>query len=140
MTLEANKELVRRYIEEVLNGGDLGLIDDLFAPPLNEQVRQVATFYRSAFPDMHETIHDLVAEGDTVMARWTFRGTQLGQWHDIPPTGRAIEMLGFSIYWVRDGRIVDDQALLDLDGALEQLGATVVLPGVPSSPAADRDE
>jgi len=137
MIPEMNKALVRRYIEQVLNGGELDLIDELFASPLNEQVRKVATIYRSAFPDMHETIHDLVAEGDTVMARWTFRGTQLGQWHDIPPTGKTIEMLGFSIYWVRDGQIVDDQALLDLDGGLEQLGATVILPGVPS---ADRGE
>jgi predicted ester cyclase len=137
MTLDANKQLVRRYIEEVLNRGDLEAIDALFAPPLNDQVRRIAIFLRSAFPDMHETLHDLVAEDDKVMARWTFRGTHLGQWHEFPPTGKAVEMVGFSIYIVRDGRIVNDQAVMDMVAGLEAIGVTFVLPGASSLPVQD---
>jgi hypothetical protein len=137
MALETNKQLVRRYIEEVLNGGDLAVVDELFAPPLNDQVRSVAGFLRSAFPDMHETLHDLVAEEDKVMARWTFRGTHLGRWHEFSPTGKAVEMIGFSIYVIDGGRIVADQAVMDMVDGLEQIGVTFVLPGASSLPAGD---
>ena len=128
MILETNKSIVRRYIDEVLNQGRQELITTLFAPHVHEQVHKVFNEVRGAFPDMHETLEDLVAEGNRVMARWTFRGTQSGPFLDIPPTGKQIEITGFSIYYIENGVIVEDYAVLDWLDALEQLGATILPP------------
>jgi predicted ester cyclase len=128
---ETNKARVRQYIEQVLNQGHLELIGTLFAPELHADVTRIATEIRTAFPDMHETIHTLIAEHDTVAARWTFQGTQQGAFLDIPPTGRTITFRGLSMYYVQDGKIVDDIAVLDLLDAAEQLGATLTPPAPP---------
>jgi predicted ester cyclase len=131
MILDSNKSIVQRYINEVLNQGRQELITALFAPHMHEQVQRIFNEVRGAFPDMHETLEDLVAEGNRVMARWTFRGTQRGHFLDIPPTGKHIEITGFSIYYLENGVIVKDYAVLDWLDALEQLGATILPP--PSS-------
>ena len=131
MILDTNKSIVQRYINEVLNQGRQELIITLFAPHMHEQVQRIFNDVREAFPDMHETLEDLVAEGNKVMARWTFRGTQGGLFLDIPPTGKHIEITGFSIYYLENGVIVNDYAVLDWLDALEQLGATILPP--PSS-------
>lgn len=128
MKEEKNKAVVRRYIEEVLNAGKFELIDTFFGDTLRPQVKKIARELHTTFPDMHETIHDLIAEGDTVMAYWTFRGTQQGEFLDIAGTGKAVEFPGFSIYYLKDGIIEDDFALLDLYSALQQLGAQMVPP------------
>lgn len=128
MNEEKNKAVVRRYIEEVLNEGKFELIDTFFGDKLRPQVKKIARELHTTFPDMHETIHDLIAEGDTVMAYWTFRGTQQGQFLNVPPTGKPVEFTGFSIYYLKDGIIEDDLALLDLYSALQQLGARVLPP------------
>lgn len=123
-----NKAIVRRYIEEVLNGGHFELIDELFAARLQPQVKEIARNLHRAFPDMHETIHDMIAEDHIVSARWTFRGTQNGQFMMVPPTGKVVEFDGLSIYYIEDGKIADDLAVLDLVTALQQLGARILPP------------
>lgn len=75
---EANKAVVRRYIEDVVNGNKLALIDELFAPERREQVHAFLSSGDTAFADGHEAIIDIVAEGNTVMVRWNFCGTHLG--------------------------------------------------------------
>jgi predicted ester cyclase len=125
---DVNKDSVRQYIETVLNQGCVERVDDLFAPALHEQVKRIATDLHTAFPDMHETIETLIAEDDTVAARWVFRGTHSGQFLGIPPTGRPVEFLGLSMYYLREGKIIDDIAVLDLLDAAEQLGATLTPP------------
>ncbi|MGH2520960.1 MAG: ester cyclase [Anaerolineales bacterium] len=127
-TEEANKAVVRRYIEEVINQGKVDLIDTLFAPPMREQVKGFATRGDDAFPDGHEEIRDIVAEGNTVMVRWNFRGTHQGLFLGVPATGKSVEMIGFAVYYLEDGQIVDDLMIMDLYGATQQLGARVVLP------------
>ena len=125
---EANKAVVRRYIEEVLNGGRIELIDELFAPDMREQVRGIAVNIRANFPDMHERIETLICEGDTVAAFWILTGTQRGEFFGIPPTGRGIDISGLSMYYLRDGVIVDDVAVIDWLEAVHQLGAKVQPP------------
>jgi predicted ester cyclase len=125
---EVNKGVVRRYIEEVLNGGRIELIDELFAPDMRAQVRSIATDLRTNFPDMHERIETLICEGDTVAAFWILTGTQRGEFFGIPPTGRGIDIAGMSTYYLRDGVIVDDVAVIDWLEAVHQLGATVKPP------------
>src|SRR5262245_6001130 len=96
---ETNKAVVRRYIEEVINGKRLELIDELFAPEMRERVRGFLSAEGDPFPDAHEEIRDIVAEGDTVMARWNFKGTHQGTFFDIQATGKSIEMIGFAVYY-----------------------------------------
>ena len=131
MSPEENKAIVRRYIDGVLNGGQLDLVDNLFAPAMHEQVKRLAANLRISFPDMEERIETLIAEGDTVSAFWIFTGTHRGDFLGIPPTGRTINIAGMSIYYLQDGVIMDDHAVLDLLGAARQLGATLRLHRLP---------
>lgn len=121
-----NKEIVKKYIEEVLNRGKFELIKELFGANLHEQVDKIARGLHSSFPDMHETVHDLIAEGNIVMARWTFSGTQEGEFLNTAPTNKKIEITGFSVYYFDNGKIIDDLALLDLLGALKQMGVDTI--------------
>lgn len=125
MTLEEhNKAVIRRYIDEVINQKRLDVIDELFAPEMRDQVRGFLTSGGDPFPDAHEEIKDIVAEGNTVMVRWNFTGTHRGMYLDIPATGRSIEMIGFAVYYLENGQIVDDLMLMSNYGALKQMGVT----------------
>jgi steroid delta-isomerase-like uncharacterized protein len=133
-TQEANKAVVRRYIEEVINGGNLDLIDAFFAPHLRGKVRQFLSDGDDPFPDGREELQDLVAEGDTVIARWTFRGTHRGLFLGIPATGKVIEIIGFAVYYFKDGQIHDDLMVMEWLDALEQMGARIVPPDGAETP------
>lgn len=131
MSIEANKAVVRRYIDEVINGGDLSLIDTFFAPAMREKVRAFLTSGENVFPDGREEIQDIVAEGDKVIARWIFRGTQQKTFFGIPPTGKKIEITGYGTYYFENGLINWDTIVFDWLDALEQLGATISPASVP---------
>jgi predicted ester cyclase len=125
MTLEeTNKAVVRRYIEEVINENKVEVIDELFVPDMREQVRSYLSRGDDPFPDGHEEIKDIVAEGDTVMVRWNFKGTHTGTYLEIPATGKSIEMIGFAVYYLENEQIVDDLMLMSNCGALKQMGVT----------------
>jgi steroid delta-isomerase-like uncharacterized protein len=128
MTTEANKALVRRYIEEVINQGKLDLIDTLFAPQMREKVKGFLTAGDDPFPDGRAEIQHLVAEGNTAVAHWILRGTHRAPFLGIPATGKAIEAHGFSIYFFEDGQIVDDLMVFDNYDVLEQLWARIMPP------------
>ena len=137
MSLEANKALVRRQFEELLNKKNLSVIDEDMAPdfvdhaaqmgggdPTREGFKTQVRLFRSAFPDGHSRIEDLIAEGDRVVARWTDGGTQRGEWMGIPPTGKRVTMSGIDIYRIDQGRIAEFWCSEDELGLLRQLGAT----------------
>jgi predicted ester cyclase len=125
MTLESNKAVVRRYIEEVINRGNLALIDSIFAPELAERVKSfLAGGENEPFPDGQEEIRDIIAEGNTVMVRWIYRATHLGEFMGIPPTRKRIEITGYGTYYLENDRIVWDTMSMDWDDAMEQLGVT----------------
>jgi steroid delta-isomerase-like uncharacterized protein len=128
MSTETNKAVVRRYIEEVINQGKADLIDTLFAPAMRERVRDFMSGGDDPFPDGHEEIRDIVAEGNTVMVRWIFRGTHQGAIFGIPATGKRIEITGYGVYYLENGQIVGDTMSMDWYDALEQLGATIAPP------------
>ncbi len=131
---EMNKEVVRRYTEEVWSQGKLDLIDEIigdgyvFHDPLTpgvegrEAIKQLIAAYRVAYPDLHFTIEDLIAEGDWVVSRWTSSGTQLGELMGIPPTGIWGQSMGITLFRVVDGKIVEEWARWDSLGLLQQLG------------------
>jgi steroid delta-isomerase-like uncharacterized protein len=135
LSTEANKTVVRRYIEETINGGDLSLIDTFFAPARREAVRAFLTGGGDAFPDGREEIQDLVAEGDKVMARWIIRGTHQAPFLGIPATGKPIEITGYGTYYFENGQITWDTIVFDWLEAVEQLGATITPPEpLPAAP------
>jgi predicted ester cyclase len=120
---ERNKAVVRRLVEEVLNGGRMEVIDALYAPELAEEARAWIAPFRVSFPDVQMEVVDLIAEGDTVVGRFTCSGTHLREWLGHAPTGRRFEAIDeISIYRFRDGRIVKSWGLEDNLGRLEQLG------------------
>ena len=120
---EEHKAVVRRLVEEVLNGGRLELIDELYAPGLAPAARRWIAPFRASFPDVHMEIVDLVAEGDKVVGRFTCSATHLGEWLGHAPTGRRFERVDeVSIYRFRDGRITQVWSLEDSLDRLRQLG------------------
>ncbi len=134
MSTEENKTRVRRLYEVVFNQKNLAAIDDFVAPTVIdhslppgvpegiEGVRQAIGMFVSAFPDMHITVEDLIAEGDKVVARWSLHGTHQGASLGMPPTGKQFTMPGVSIVRLEGGKSVEQWVLHDQLGMLQQLG------------------
>ena len=120
---EANKTVVRRLVSEVLNGGHLEVIDELYTPELAPAARRWIMPFRASFPDVHMEIVELIAEGDKVVGRFTCSATHLGAWLGQAPTGRRFERVDeVSIFRFRDGKIVHTWSLEDTRSRLQQLG------------------
>jgi predicted ester cyclase len=118
-----NKAVIRRLITEVLNGGRLEVVDELYAPELAPAARRWITPFRVSFPDVHMEIVDLIAEGDKVVGRFTCSATHLGQWLGHAPTGRRFERVDeVAIFRLRGGRITEAWSLEDSLSRLQQLG------------------
>ena len=88
-----------------------------------ESFKAFALTLRSAFPNWHSTVEEMIAEGDQVAERWTGRGTHQGEFQGIPPTGRQVAVPGFVLYRVSSGKITEFHGLFDGLGMLHQLGA-----------------
>jgi ketosteroid isomerase-like protein len=120
---QQNKDVVRRLVDEILNGGRLDVIDELYAPSLAPEAREWIAPFQTSFPDMRMEIVDLIAAEDQVVGRFTCSGTHLGEWLGHAPTGRRFEAIDeVSIFRFREGRIVDVWSLEDNLTRLEQLG------------------
>jgi predicted ester cyclase len=135
------KELARAYFEAG-DRDDLSAWDAIcdpamtlypgFAEPIHglAGIKQFTAGFHAAFNPFHLTIHDLIAEGDTVAARWTTGGTHSGPLPSpggmVPPTGKRMEMSGMSLVRVANGKIVEERVQADIMGAMQQLG---LMPG-----------
>jgi predicted ester cyclase len=120
---ERNKATVQRLIAEVLNGGRLDVIDELYAAELAAGARRWIAPFRASFPDVHMEVVDLIGEGDKVVGRFRCSATHLGEWLGHAPTGRRFERVDeVSIFRFRDGRIVHAWSLEDSLSRLRQLG------------------
>ena len=126
MDAEQGKEVVRRYLEEAWNQGNVDVLDELFAPELAGQKRALVGAFRTGFPDWHCVIDDFVVEGDKVVNRWTATATHTGNFFGIPATGKPVVVEGITIQQVADGRIVADWSQTDQLVLMQQLG---VAPG-----------
>ena len=133
MSAEENKALVRRFVEEFWNEGNIATADELAAVdagihlPTGEVVglgglKSFAGAWRGSFPDWHSTVEELVAEGDRVAERWTGRGTHLGELQGTPPTGKRVEAPGSVFYRIVGGKIVEFRRQLDVMSLMQQLG------------------
>jgi predicted ester cyclase len=123
--IERNKALVRRIYEELWNQGKLAVADEIFArsPSVKDYVSQ----FLSAFPDLEHTVQEMVAEGDTVVAAFSAKGTHTRPWHGIAPTHKQISYSGITIAHIEGAKIVEHRTTWDTLTVLEQLG---VVPAV----------
>jgi steroid delta-isomerase-like uncharacterized protein len=136
MSAEENKAVVRREMEELFNHtGNLDAVEEIIAPdyvsyePSSgetrgiEGARQFAATFREAFPDLENTIEDMVAEGDKVVVRFRARGTHEGETEAFgPPTGKRIDITGITIKRVSEGKIAEAWTNFDALGMMQQLG------------------
>jgi predicted ester cyclase len=122
-TARANKALVRRLIEDVMTGGRLDVLDELYTPGMARAARRWIEPFRRSFPDVKMEIVQLVAEGDAVVGRFRCSGTHLGAWRGQPATGRRFECVDEVYFFeLRDGRITCAWGLEDTVSRLRQLG------------------
>ncbi len=134
---EANKALVRRYVDQVPNGGHFEVLDDVLSPnykrfrsaaaePLDAAGnKQRLAGLRMAFPDLKITIEDLIAERDLVVYRGTVRGTQQAAFMGIPPTGKQVMVTVHESFRIENGKIAEHWGGPDTLDLLQQLGAEV---------------
>jgi predicted ester cyclase len=119
MSAEGNKELVRRFVEEIPNGGHLERSGEFLhtdcvvhfpnMPDFKglEEFKELPLMIRTAFPDLHETIDDLIAEDDKVVERFTLRATHQGDFMGAAPTGRPVSWTSLAVYRLAGGKIAE---------------------------------
>ncbi|HEY7346863.1 MAG TPA: ester cyclase [Ktedonobacterales bacterium] len=135
MSTEVNKAIVRRLFEEVFNKGNLTVADELVAqdginyeappgitPDGPDGLKQAVQMLTLAFPDLHMTIEEMIAEGDKVVAHTTFSGTHQGAFMGMPPTGRRFTQQQIHIVRLADGKAVEHREVRDDVGMMQQLG------------------
>jgi predicted SnoaL-like aldol condensation-catalyzing enzyme len=134
MTNEQNLATAHRFMEGVLNRGDLALVDEIFDPTFidrsappglpgdREGVRRGVDAFRRAFPDLHFELADEIADGDKVVSRIVARGTMRDSLFGLPPTGKSAAWEQIHIIRLLDGRILEHWSLSDDMGMLRQLG------------------
>jgi predicted ester cyclase len=139
MAIEENKLVVRRYIEEVVNTGDVSRIADFIAPDYIETLdktgecgglegaRNHVIGVRETYPDLHLTIERQIGEGDWVVTCITARGTHSGSWMGMKPTGKRLEITGVNVDRVVGGRIVEHGGAANLLEPLLEIGAVQVV-------------
>ena len=142
-TLEANKALVIRYIDEAVNKGNLAVLDEVMdlnyvnptiaigrTPGGRERYKGGVSGTRASFPDIHVRLESVIAEGDLVAYHGVWTGTHLGTFRGIPPTGRRVEWAATCYRRVKDGQLVEGWGTYDWLGLLEQMGVSVTPPTV----------
>ena len=131
MTADANRGLVERFYEEVVNERRLETIDELLSeefvhngePRGREGQRRTYEEFFTGFPDLKSEVVEIFASGDKVAVHRRWTGTHEGTFQGVEPTGRSVEFESTAILGVRDGQITDYRGVVDLLGLLEQLGA-----------------
>ena len=131
---EGNRELTRRFYE-LVNAGEVDALMELMAddfvdheefpglPSDKHGVRQFFTMMREAFSDFRIEPHDVVVEGDRVAVRMSMTGTHDGDFMGIPASGRKIDVPGFDLVRIRDGKAVEHWGVTDNLAMMQQLGA-----------------
>lgn len=133
MSVEENKAMVRRIIEEAINKGNLAVIDDIMAPGYvyhypameikgPEGFRQFVTMMRTAFPDIHVTIDEIIGEGNMVASRVTLRGTFKGELMGMAPTGKQLNFTEAVFVRFEGGKEVEATPYMDSLTFYQQLG------------------
>jgi steroid delta-isomerase-like uncharacterized protein len=139
MSIETNKAIVYRFIEELWNQRKLDLADELFAqdcithqlrigadpagvPRGPEMIKHHVADWLASFPDIHFTIEQMIAERDRVMTQCVAHGTHSASWLGVPATGKFIAIQMFVVHRIASDLIVEDWVLVDALGVYQQLG------------------
>jgi steroid delta-isomerase-like uncharacterized protein len=130
-----NKAMMRRLYEEGFSQGNVDVIDEIMAddfveheelppgiPPGREGPRTLLTIFRSAFPDFHASVEEMLEDGDKVVTRVRFSGTHQGEFMGIPATGNRFDMSAIDIVEFHDGKAVAHWGVMDQAGMMQQLG------------------
>lgn len=131
--MEANKDVIRRFTEELWHNHNLDVIDDVFYEdaiihsPFNIKqgrmtMHDAAQKWLESFPDLEIEINDLIAEEDKVVARWRARGTHTGSFFDTTPTHKEVAFSGVTTFELKSGKVAEYWALVDMNAILVQLG------------------
>ena len=144
MGTEENKAIVRRFVEQIPNLGNTAASDELLADGFQlhfpdmpvvvgiDAFNEIPTAIRTAFPDMVETIEELIAEGDRVVERFTLRGTHLGEFMGVAPTGNQVSWTAMAEYRLDGGRIAECWVEANLLGLAVQTGVVTAHQGITS--------
>jgi len=134
VSIEQNEVLVRRFYDEVLNQGNAAALAELVAPDFVDHqpfpgqgagragLQESLAKFRAAFPDLRYTIEDLIAAGDEVAVRSTWRGTNQGPFFGRPATGNAVAVTDIDIVRIAGGQLVEGWGLTDEMALQRQLG------------------
>lgn len=132
---EANSALVKKFYAEVVNKGNVDLLDEILAEnfiehetmpgqePGREGVKQFFETFRTAFPDLKFDVERLIAKDDNVVAYLTISGTNKGEFMGMPATGKKINMKAIDIIRIKDGKVVEHWGVTDNLAMMQQLGA-----------------
>ncbi len=141
MSTAENKRIVRRYIEEVVNTGKVETIDEFISPNYFESndpsgqsrgiegAKRHILGVRQTYPDLRLSVEQQIAEGDWVVTRVTARGTHLGSWLGMKPTGKTVEITGVNVDRIVDGRIAEHGGAANLLEPFLAIGAIQVVRG-----------
>ncbi len=135
MTVESNNRVMQKFTE-FINTASEELADELIAPDATFHVPgrsepmlgrsgylAIIGMMREGFPDIRWTLEEAVSEGDKVAARFTMRGTHQGSFFGVPPTGTKMVVQALNLYYLSDGKIVEEHGQPDMLGLLQQIGA-----------------
>jgi steroid delta-isomerase-like uncharacterized protein len=136
MSETLNKDIVlHKWYEELWDKWNVGMADELFTPgyvlhlpgspaPIKRDViKHVVTMFSKGFPDLQHTVDEMIAEGATVAARWTVRGTHRGDFQGIAPTNKRVLLSGTTVHHMEHQRIAETWLVFDTMELLQQLGA-----------------
>ena len=133
MAVEQNKETARRYYEEVLNKGDVDLLDEIAVPGYIEHdpfpgtregragLKDRVTMLKAGL-DPRFTIEDVVAEGDKVVVRWTNEGSMVGEFLGMPANGKSFKIAGVDIHRLENGKLAEHWHVVDQLAHAQQIG------------------
>jgi steroid delta-isomerase-like uncharacterized protein len=134
MSTSDDKDIVRRlWFQELWDKWNVNTADELFTPGYQlhlpgmpaaidrEGTKQVVQMFGASFPDLQHTVHEIIAEGSTVAARWTVNGTHRGDFQGIPATGRSVSLSGATVHHLAGGKITETWLTFDSQELLQQL-------------------
>jgi predicted ester cyclase len=139
MSIEENKLLIRRFIEEIINTGNVDAIEDFIASDYTEVhegkkhvigiqgAKEHILGVRQTYPDLTLTVEQQIAEGEWVATCITARGTHAGSWLGMKPTGKAVAFTGVNINKVVDGKIVEHGGAANIFEPLLEIGAIQIV-------------
>ena len=134
MSTDQNKKIVQQLFNDAINARNLSVADEVIAPgfvnhgmqsPTNgpEGFIQVIQQFTNSFPDMKVQLEEVIAEGETVATRGSWKGTHKGNFMGIPATDKQVHVSYIDIWKVRDGKCVENWVQMDMVGLMQQLGA-----------------